>query len=165
MSLQDRLKASALNFDDAKKDVPVIAKNLANKEFKQKSEVSLETKKNDLKKDIDASLKGQDEISKLKKMLEEKDQAYRKLASQKNLPVTYFDDFKARTFRITDEQYKVLNELVALVPKTGRKMERVTINTFLRGVLQNFIERSDQVDTSTLSGEIDVYNQVSKVFK
>lgn len=156
-SLAEKMKKSALNFETALNDEtkPQVRINAQTAVAKEKA---LKTSTIDHKIDLN-------EVERLKKALELKENELRNLQKNSVLSSIRFEDFKPRTFRITEEQYNTLRDLAMAVPKSKRKFDRITINTFLRAVLQNFIERKDQISVEDLIGEQDTYKEISKIFK
>lgn len=152
-SLADRLKKSALNFDELKTENPEVVK-------KSVAKISDNSDKVKLTPLIDDS-----EIADLKRQLKEKEDKLKALESEKGLKLSRYEDFRPRTFRITDEQYNSLRDMALSVPKSTKKYERITVNTFLRAVLQNVLESKEMINTEHLVDEWSTYKEVSKIFK
>lgn len=160
LTLAEKLQKSALNI----KETSSVTEDLAPKaEKKEIHRETLSLKKENLKEDIERK-ESESEVQRLKRELQKQKEAYRKLEEMKVVKKS-FKNYKAKTYRITHEQEEMLRQLWKSLPTDIDRLENITSNSFLRAILENVLERQDEIDLYGISTENDVYTEIKKLFK
>jgi hypothetical protein len=153
----EKLKNSAVN--QIAKEIP--RENLDTSEEIIAEQPTKPTKKVKAKKKPNTLATNQSELAKELEALRVENERLKSLKAGR----VRFKDFKATTFRVKPEQYELLKELETEFPDKSAQLELISSNSITRGLLDHLMERKDELDFSDCTCDLDIYNELKKIFK
>lgn len=104
--------------------------------------------------------KDQSELAKELEALKKENERLKSLKAGK----VRFKDFKATTFRVKEEQYNLLKEFEETFPDRSTQLENLSLNSIVRGLLDHLSERSEDLDFTNATCDLDIHKELTKIF-
>ena len=119
-------------------------------------------------KNSKTDLESEDILNKMKALEEElqREKSRRKsLEEIKSFKRSRFEDFEVLAARVTKDQKAGFQALSRQIKANKDAYERITGNSLLRGLLEAFLKRAENLNLDSYYSDKDVYDDIEKLFK